>query len=145
MVIRHVALLVALLVISGCQSVGDSRSGAMVVDADNAGRTQAPHARGAEAISAAIEPEQRNRSAVGGLINDARRYLSQGLWWSAVDVAERGVRIEPREPELYGILVQAYTALGETGQAQQFARQGLRFCGSDAGVCGFLRQALSDY
>lgn len=69
----------------------------------------------------------RSDFAVNQLLNDARRHLSAGNWEAAGVSAERGLRIDRREPELYLVLAKAYVGLSEPQRALEFVRQGLRY------------------
>src|SRR5690606_8553894 len=65
--------------------------------------------------------------AVLGLVEQGRRQMQAGNWQAAIASAERGLRIDRREPELYLLLAQGYLALGENARALEFARQGRRY------------------
>lgn len=100
--------------------------------------TQAPTAEKEPAST----PE-RGSSAVASLTQTARNAYQSGDYTSAIASAERGLRIDRREPELYLLLAQSYLALARPAQAEQFARQGLRHSGSDTWVSQALRTLLN--
>lgn len=52
-------------------------------------------------------------------------------WYTAIDIAERGIRFNRREPVWYLVMAESYLALAEWQQAESFARQGQRFSGPD--------------
>ena len=45
----------------------------------------------------------------------------------AIVLAERGLRIDRKEPRFYEVLAAAYHMLGDSEQSMHFARQGLRY------------------
>lgn len=65
--------------------------------------------------------------AVVELLDQARLQYRYGKFSHAVRTAERGLRIERSESEWYLILAESYLKLGSPANAQQFARQGLRY------------------
>lgn len=71
-------------------------------------------------------------NAVASLIVQARNQYGAKNYQAAVAIAERGLRIDRRAPELYLILAQSYVQLANTQLAQQFVQQGIRY--SQAGT-----------
>lgn len=71
-------------------------------------------------------------AAVISLIDQARQAYEQGEYNAAIAIAERGLRIDRREPELYLLLAQSYLQLARPDQARQFAQQGLRYSPPDS-------------
>jgi len=65
--------------------------------------------------------------AMERLIVEAQSQLSSGDLQSAIATAERGLRIDRREPQLYYILAKSYYGLDDDYRARQFAEQGLRY------------------
>ena len=61
----------------------------------------------------------------------ARTQLDQAQYAAAIETAERGLRIDRYAASLYCVLAEGYTGLGVIAQARNFARQGLRYVGSD--------------
>jgi len=56
-------------------------------------------------------------------------------WQGAIEQAERGLRVDRRQPGLYLILAQSYWQLGQESLATNFARQGLRYLsGSESAI-----------
>lgn len=64
----------------------------------------------------------------------ANQAQQQQNWSGAIEQAERGLRVNRRQPELYLILAQSYWQLGKQSLASQFARQGLRYLGRGSEV-----------
>src|SRR5690625_3439472 len=65
--------------------------------------------------------------AVGGLIAHAGLADHTGELQGATASAERGLRIDRREPAVYLLLARSYLELAQPRRADEFARQGLRF------------------
>lgn len=82
-------------------------------------------------------------AAVVSLVDEARLAHDQGDYEAAIAVAERGLRIDRREPELYLIMAQSYLALDRSGKSAQFARQGMRHCPPDSHLYQALETTLS--
>lgn len=77
-------------------------------------------------------PVDSGAAAVISLIDQARLAYQQGAFEAAIATAERGLRIDRREPEFYLVLAQSYMSLSNPEQARQFAQQGLRFSPPDS-------------
>lgn len=75
-------------------------------------------------------PQQPVR-ALDRLLQESRSKLAARDWQAAIASAERGLRIDRREAELYLLLAQAYRELGNLDRSVQFARQGLRYVTSE--------------
>jgi len=87
-----------------------------------------PLERDAEEASEPAEEQAQDpgTAAVISLVEQSRLAYEHGDYNSAIQSAERGLRIDRREPELYLVLAQSYLALARPAQAEQFAQQGLR-------------------
>lgn len=72
--------------------------------------------------------------AVVELLQRADQLMSNYAWDDAILVAERGLRIDARNPSLYLVLAKSYAALGERGKARLFAEQGRSLSASDRGI-----------
>ena len=83
--------------------------------------------REASADNTRTVPERS--AAVADLLSQARLQYRYGEYQYAVRTAERGLRIDRGQSEWYLILAESYLKLGSSGNAQQFARQGLRYSG----------------
>ena len=82
-------------------------------------------------------------SAVSALVMEAEGYLQQQQWQRAIVTAEHGLRIDRRYAPFYRVLAEGYRALGDYAQAEQFARQGLRFCQAECAQLSRLADSLS--
>lgn len=93
----------------------------------------------------APEPEQPQSSAPSysaagdnlspaalSLVREADRLLAQNNPSAAVAQLERAQRISPRSPAVYFKLSEAYVAMNQLGNAEQFTLKGLSLAGSDA-------------
>lgn len=65
--------------------------------------------------------------ALSRMLQEARAQVEDRNWQAAIASAERGLRIDRREPELYLLLAKSYRGLAELDRARQFAHQGLRY------------------
>ena len=72
------------------------------------------------------------------LKQQAEQSLQQRRWQQAILFAERGLRINRKEPFFYWVLSTAYQQLADTQQSVNFARQGLRYITDD----GWLKTRL---
>lgn len=93
-----------------------------------------------EASAPADQAQDPGTAAVISLIEQSRLAYEHGDYNNAIQAAERGLRIDRREPELYLVLAQSYLELAQPAQATQFAQQGLRHSLPDSR----LYQALED-
>ena len=97
---------------------------------------------------AIIEPDEevappvvpRTNPAVQSLVNQSRAQYNARNYQSAIATAERGLRIDRRTPELYLLLAQSYVQLAMPQQAEQFARQGLRYSQAGSAVAEGLQR-----
>src|SRR5690554_5757520 len=74
-----------------------------------------------------VERVPERNPAVDGLIEQAGLAYQTGDFQGAIASAERGLRIDRREPALYLLLARSYLELAQPRQADEFARQGLRY------------------
>ncbi|GAB1258819.1 hypothetical protein NBRC116494_33210 [Aurantivibrio plasticivorans] len=75
------------------------------------------------------------------MLVQAQQALSGGDSQSAIAFAERGLRIDRRNSELYMVLAKAYTNMDDLNRAAQFAEQAVRFASPGSDV----EQASRDY
>ncbi len=61
------------------------------------------------------------------LLDQSQQKYQQGDLEIAITLAERGLRLDRKEPVFYQVLSQAYEQLGDKTQSQRFAKQGLRY------------------
>lgn len=73
------------------------------------------------------ERAPRNLPIVERLFTQADAALQARQWEQAIVFAEKGLRIERKEPRFYWVLAFAYEQLSNKKQSQSFARQGLRY------------------
>ncbi len=115
------------------------------------GVVQAPEPEGGELDSRQPLPTDErpeparpasHEAALLAIEEDAEQFLQQQDWRKAIEVAERGLRIDRRYAEFYRILGVSYQQLGDTAQAQRFAQQARRFCRSQCRQVDELLQQL---
>ncbi len=106
--------------------------------------TVAPPARGLPQISK--PSEQRETLSVSAQVySGALQQLEQGRWHEAVETAERGLRIDRHNAQLYWVLSHCYAELGDPARSRGFAQQGLSYLGeSDRALEGKLRVLASE-
>ena len=75
------------------------------------------------------------------LFSQADAALKAAQWQQAIATAEKGLRIERKDPRFYWVLASAYLELADKKQSQDFARQGLRYADKNSP----LARQLSDY
>lgn|GEM_PF-1538462 len=61
------------------------------------------------------------------LLRQSEEQLAQKKWANAIESAERGLRIDRKEPLFYDVLAVAYSESGNRTQSVLFARQGLLY------------------
>ena len=74
----------------------------------------------------AVQGRQRSQALVR-IIESGAQALRAGECQQAINIAERGQRIDRYAPELYLTLAQGYQCLGQQEQSASFARLGLRY------------------
>lgn len=87
--------------------------------------------------------EPRTPSAVDTLLNSARRQYDAGQYEAAIATAERALRMERGNAEIYLVIGHSYLALLQTEMAGQFARQGLAFAAAGSSVRRQLQALLT--
>lgn len=85
----------------------------------------------------------RTPSAVDTLLSTARRQYDAGQYEAAVATAERALRMERGNAEIYLVIGHSYLALLQTELAGQFARQGLSFAAAGSSVRQQLQSLLT--
>lgn len=76
----------------------------------------------------------RAPSAVDALLTTSRRQYDAGQYEAAIATAERALRLERSNAEIYLVIGHSYLALLQTDLAGQFARQGLAFAAAGSSV-----------
>lgn len=148
-----------MVLLAGCASqpgapvsdAGESRGG--VLDTRPAGapeQTETPAEDNSgwrlsqpEPAKPAPPPGGNSDSAVNALLGQAERYYGDGDYQHAIASAERALRIDRRSARAYLLLAQSYWRLAVPAQSEQFARQGLRYSGSDASLTRALETVLA--
>ncbi len=80
--------------------------------------------------------ESRSRSTapiVESLLREARQAQARRQWSTAIELAERGLRLDRYQPRLYLVLAESYLQLGKWPASREFARLGLRFLSKSDG------------
>ncbi len=83
----------------------------------------------APAQTAPVVPRKAQAAlpVIDSLIVRADNQLSRGDYNKAIDLAERGLRIDRQDARFYLVLASAYYQLENKQQSTAFARQGLRY------------------
>ena len=74
------------------------------------------------------------------LIDQSNQSLANNNFDQAINLAEKGLRIDRKEPRLYLVLAKTYTAKGNRQQAIYFAQQGLLYTGKRQAIYKQLKQ-----
>jgi predicted Zn-dependent protease len=79
-------------------------------------------------IQPVVPDSQRNPiPLVENLVEQANRAFNFKNYQSAINLAERGLRVDRKEPRFYLVLAESYRALNNKQQSVYFAKQGLRY------------------
>ena len=89
-------------------------------------------------------PAPSSAGAVDALVRQADGEYLRGDYSRAIATAERALRIDRRNAELYLILAKSYWQQALPAQSEQFARQGLRYSGSNGSVTAALQAVLAE-
>lgn len=137
----QVMLIAALL--SGCQSAVYYDD----VDQHPSVQNQAPPAPVIELGSSVPPPEpvaepSHSRDAVADVMLQVQEMLSSNSWQQALDMSERGLRIDHRNGYFYQAITEAYVGLGMMSDALGFAQLGLRYCAAGTACRAKLEQVI---
>ena len=88
--------------------------------------------------------QHESRGAVAKLLEDAWRYNRAGEYDRSNAVAERAMRINHTEPEIYLVMASNYFATAQLHLAEQLAFQGLPLASGNFSVKANLQQLLVD-
>jgi Tfp pilus assembly protein PilF len=99
---------------------------------------EAPQSRRVPAI-----PQEQPVRAVDRLLQESRDQLAVRDWQAAIASAERGLRIDRRQAELYLLLAEGYRGLGNYDRSVQFARQGLRHADQGSAIASALQGLIA--
>jgi hypothetical protein len=140
-------LLLGFIALTGCVT-STGVSAPPTIPGQEQGQTEVPSLENAPSENRPSEnrPDDNrqvsSRGVIDELISEGRRALSNKKPMLAIEQAERGIRVDRTEPELYLLLAQAYQYLGDGLKAANFARQGLRYVSSGQFL---LRQKLQKF
>lgn len=101
-----------------------------------------PVRQGDEIVPSNPSQQPVSNSAVTKLLEDAWRYNRAGEYDRSNTVAERAMRINHTEPEIYLIMASNYFASAQLHLAEQLASQGLPLAGGNYSVKRSLQQLL---
>ena len=101
-----------------------------------------PVRQGDEIAPSSVSQQPVSNSAVTKLLEDAWRYNRAGEYDLSNVVAERAMRINHTEPEIYLIMASNYLASAQLHLAEQLASQGLPLAGGNGAVKRSLQQLL---
>lgn len=101
-----------------------------------------PVRQGDEIAPSSVSQQPVSNSAVTKLLEDAWRYNRAGEYDRSNAVAERAMRINHTEPEIYLIMASNYFASTQLHLAEQLASQGLPLAGGNGAVKRSLQQLL---
>lgn len=83
--------------------------------------------------------EKKAGAASDELLRQAYEQYDQAHWQRAVQLAERGLRIDRHNANWHFLLAKCYASLGDSARAREFASQGLTYAPSGNGP---LREGL---
>ncbi|MBU2886092.1 tetratricopeptide repeat protein [Gilvimarinus agarilyticus] len=105
---------------------------------------QQPAESGEPSAPAPVQPSMGNRdSAVAALLERSLSEYRRGRYPQSVATAERALRIDRRNADIYLLLAKNYYRLEDNQQAAQFAQRGLRYCGDDRSLKWELERILN--
>lgn len=85
--------------------------------------------------SPVVTPEKRTViPAVDNMVRLCEQSLSARQWPKAIAYAERGLRMDRKEPRFYWTLAVAYQQLNNVEKSKRFANQGLRYANQGSPV-----------
>lgn len=126
--IKKIAVVLLLLIVVACSST----SGPVVIRDST---PPVPETKGPGVIEdtpPAVQPVAPSRSTklipvVEKLVGQSNLALKNQQYEKAINLAERGLRINRKEARLYWVLSRAYKSEGNRQQSIYFAKQGLRY------------------
>lgn len=94
-----------------------------------------------------VEPVAPTKAAISSplkqkLIKQSQQQLNNQNFSSAIALAERGLRIDRKEPRFYLVLSSAYHRSGNKSQSVYFAQQGLRYARKNSATYNALQQRI---
>lgn len=103
-----------------------------------------PAQKGDVIVPTSPSQQQVSNGAVEKLLKDAWRYNRAGEYDRSNTVAERAMRINHTEPEIYLVMASNYFASAQLHLAEQLASQGLPLANGNYSVKRSLQQLLVD-
>lgn len=142
---------VILLLLSGCGQVMVPVGDSVPVSTSPSTPTvpSVPESEGDVPVGDVIVPnkplqQSASQSAVTKLLEDAWRYNRSGEYDRSNAVAERALRINHTEPEIYLVMASNYFASAQLHLAEQLASQGLPLASGNYSIKQSLQQILVD-
>ena len=98
------------------------------------------------AIAQPVVPDKQTQfiPLVEKLVKQSNGALSYQRYDKAINLAERGLRIDRKDPRFYLVLARAYRALNHKKQSVYFAKQGLRYTVKNSREQALLKRLVHD-
>lgn len=133
---KKVLMVLFLFVVTACSSttgpvvIRESSTPVLTKDGRNVDVDNKP------ATAQPVAPSRVNTTipVVEKLIVQSNQELSNKRYEQAINLAERGLRINRKEPRLYLALAKSHKGEGNRQQSVYFAKQGLRYVAKDSNV-----------
>ena len=128
-------IVIPLVIVAACTSgpvpVRDITSQSSEQLAVQSGQPSIPASSAPEIAPSIVQPDLEPVPLNDTLKQHAEQSLQQQRWQQAILFAERGLRVNRKEPFFYWVLSTAYQQLSEIQKSIDFARQGLRYIADD--------------
>ena len=150
--------LVACIVLSGCttttgpvviRDAGDLPKRPSVSDSSTTQSGSTHKAGGSDTSPAVVQPVSPTSQSASStsplkkkLLQQSQQKISEQDAQGAIVLAERGLRIDRKEPHFYHVLAEAYDLLANKTQSVYFAKQGLRYAPTGSDIYRALQQWL---
>ncbi len=138
--LRLFCLLFVGLILSACSSTGGPviiRDSQEPVFSDPAtGEERAGETQQQVVIAQPVVPDRQQATVplIERLVVQANQQIANRNYDQAINLSERGLRINRKESRLYLTLAKAYSGLSNKQQSVYFAKQGLRYASKDGDV-----------
>ncbi|MBX2807420.1 MAG: tetratricopeptide repeat protein [Cellvibrionaceae bacterium] len=115
--------------LSGPVTIRESAPPVSAAQRDGTEQSAGPSVTRAAAAPGPVAPRAAKATlpVIDTLLAEADGRLSRGDYVVAINLAERGLRIDRQDPRFYLVLASAYYQLDNKPQSTAFARQGLRY------------------
>lgn len=142
--VKITASLAATFLMTGCVStyVGPATTPGQPAPIEEAEQPQATTTVPQTDIRPGDTDTYRASSAVQGLLTEGWKLFEQQRYDASASIAERALRIDRHNPEVYLLLSRSYLLQSQPVLAEQFARQGLAVAHSSTPVYRQLRELL---